>query len=82
VRAGGPALARIQKLLEAANLKLAAVATDILGVSGRAMLAAVVQGETDASVLAGLARGRLRRKQRSSSWPRLTAPLAFMGSLA
>jgi len=54
---------RIQKLLEAANLKLAAVATDILGVSGRAILAALVRGETDATVLAGLAKGRLRRKQ-------------------
>ena len=44
-------------------MKLAAVATDILGVSGRAMLAAVVKGETDARVLASLAKGRLRRKQ-------------------
>jgi transposase len=54
---------RIQKLLEAANLKLAAVATDVLGVSGRAMLAALVKGETDAALLAALAKGRLRRKQ-------------------
>ena len=54
---------RIQKLLEAANLKLGSVATDILGVSGRAMLAALVKGETDASALAGLAKGRLRQKR-------------------
>ena len=63
IRARGDEANRIQKLREAANLKLAAVATDILGVSGRAMLAAVIQGETDAQVLAGLAKGRLRRKQ-------------------
>jgi len=54
---------RIQKLLEGANLKLGSVAADILGASGRAMLAALVRGETDAPTLAGLAKGRLRRKQ-------------------
>jgi hypothetical protein len=48
---------------EAANLKLASVATDILGFLGRAMVAAVVQGETDPTALAQLARGRLRPKQ-------------------
>ncbi len=63
IRARGDEANRIQKLLEAANLKLATVATDILGVSGRAMLAAIVQGEADAQVLARLAKGRLRRKQ-------------------
>jgi transposase len=46
------------------------VASDILGVSGRAMLAALVQGETDARALAGLAKGRLRKKQ-----PQLVAAL-------
>jgi transposase len=61
---------RIQKLLEGANLKLGSVATDILGVSGRAMLAALVHGETDAAALAGLAKGRLRKKQ-----PQLVAAL-------
>lgn len=61
---------RIQKLLEGANIKLGSVATDILGVSGRAMLAALVQGETDAPTLAGLAKGRLRKKQ-----PELVAAL-------
>lgn len=54
---------RIQQLLETANVRLGSVATDILGVSGRAMLAALVGGETDATALAGLARGRLRKKQ-------------------
>ena len=54
---------RIQKLLEGANIKLGSVATDVLGVSGRAMLAAMAQGEEDPGVLAELARGRLREKR-------------------
>jgi transposase len=53
---------RIAKVLEDANIKLGSVATDILGVSGRAMLDAIVTGQTDAAELAGLAVGRLRRK--------------------
>ena len=53
---------RIQKVLEDANIKLASVATDVLGASGRAMLAALVGGETDPDRLAELARGRLREK--------------------
>jgi transposase len=53
---------RVQKLLETANIKLAAVATDVLGVSGRRMLAALVAGESDAAVMAELAKGRLRTK--------------------
>ena len=53
---------RIQKLLEGANIKLASVATDVLGVSGRAMLAALAAGEEDPRVLASLALGRLREK--------------------
>src|SRR5207244_1029124 len=53
---------RLQKTLEGANIKLAAVATDILGASGRQMLAALVEGSTDAAALAELARGRLREK--------------------
>ena len=63
IRARADEANRIQKLLEAANVKLGSVATDILGVSGRAMLAALVKGETDASALAGLAKGRLRQKR-------------------
>jgi transposase len=54
---------RIQKVLEGANIKLAAVATDVVGVSGRAMLEAMVAGVEDPEVLAGLARGRLKGKQ-------------------
>ncbi len=43
---------RVQKLLEGANIKLASVATDVLGVSGRAMLTALAAGETDLDMLA------------------------------
>lgn len=53
---------RLHKLLEDAGIKLASVATDIRGVSGRAVLEALVQGTTDLEVLAELARGRLRAK--------------------
>jgi transposase len=53
---------RLQKTLEGANVKLASVATDILGKSGRQILAALVAGETDGMVLAQLAQGRLREK--------------------
>jgi transposase len=53
---------RIQKVLEDANIKLGSVATDVLGVSGRDMLRALVAGEQDAKKLAELARGRLRAK--------------------
>ena len=54
---------RLQKVLEGANLKIAAVATDVTGVSVRAMLEALLAGETDPAVLAELARGRLREKR-------------------
>jgi transposase len=53
---------RLQKILEDANIKLSSVATDILGVSGRAMLNALVTGTTDPKLLADLARGVLRKK--------------------
>jgi transposase len=53
---------RVQKVLEDANIKLASVASDVMGVSGRAMLAELVQGQTDAATMAQLARGRLRDK--------------------
>lgn len=53
---------RLQKVLEHANIKLASVATDIMGVSGRQMLEALVEGEADAVVMADLAKGRMRTK--------------------
>jgi transposase len=54
---------RLQTVLEDANIKLASVVTDIRGVSARAMLEAMIAGEQDVSVLAALARGRLRAKR-------------------
>jgi len=57
------AVNRLQKTLEGANIKLASVASDVLGVSSRQMLAAVVEGTTlEASALANLAHGQLRDK--------------------
>jgi len=53
---------RLQKTLEGANIKLSSVATDIMGKSGRDMLAALVAGRTDAAALAQLARGKMREK--------------------
>ena len=53
---------RIHKTLEDASIRLGSVASDVLGVSGRAMLRALLDGERDPKVLAELARGRLRNK--------------------
>jgi transposase len=53
---------RIQKVLEDANIKLGSVASDVLGVSGRHMLHAMVEGQQDPKQLAELAQGRLREK--------------------
>jgi transposase len=53
---------RLEKELEDAGIKLSAVATDILGVSGRAMLAALIDGERDVHTLAEMAKARMRPK--------------------
>jgi len=53
---------RLDKILQDAGVKLSSVASDICGASGRAMLAALVEGTRDAAVLAELAKGQLRRK--------------------
>jgi transposase len=53
---------RIMKVLEDANLKLSSVMSAVMGVSGRQMLRAIIDGESNAQVLAQLARGRLRAK--------------------
>ena len=53
---------RVQGVLERANIKLAAVATDIMGVSGRAILAALITGRADPATMAELAKGRMRTK--------------------
>lgn len=54
---------RLQKVLEGANIKLASVASDVLGASGRDMLRALIHGEEDVESIAALARGRLREKR-------------------
>src|SRR5262247_1839814 len=53
---------RLQGVLERANIKLASVASDVMGVSSRAILAALVDGRADPATMAELARGRLRSK--------------------
>lgn len=67
----GRVASRVEKVLEDANIKLAAVATDVLGVSGRAMLAAMVAGEQEGEKLAELAQRGLRKKM-----PELRAALS------
>ncbi|MFP5069022.1 IS110 family transposase [Pseudonocardia nantongensis] len=76
---------RIQKTLEDAGIKLDSVASNVLGVSGRAMLAALIAGERDPVVLADLAKGRLRLKipaLRQALRGRFTAHHALLIGLA
>jgi transposase len=54
---------RIQKLIESANIKLGQVASDVLGLSGRLMLRALAEGETDTERLAELAQGKMKSKK-------------------
>lgn len=54
---------RVQKVLESANIKLGSVASNVLGVSGRAMLNALIEGQATPSEMAELAKGRLREKR-------------------
>ncbi len=61
-RERGRVVQRLEKLLEDTGIKLSAVASDIMGVSGRAMLEALVRGEADPHVLAELAKRKLRNK--------------------
>lgn len=61
-RERGQIVQRLEKLLEDTGIKLAAVASDIMGVSGRAMLEALTSGERNPQVLAELAKRRLRNK--------------------
>jgi transposase len=72
---------RVQKTLETANIKLGDVATDVLGVSGLAMLRALVAGERDPERLADLARGALKKKREALTealFGRFTAHHAFL----
>ena len=62
IRDRGTEVNRLHRILEDANLKLSTVVTDVMGVSGRAMLTALLEGTTDPALLAELARGRLRQK--------------------
>lgn len=54
---------RVQKVLESANIKLASVASDVMGVSSRAMLAALIEGHASPAAMADLAKGKLRDKR-------------------
>jgi transposase len=65
---------RLIKVLETAGIKLAGVASDVFGVSGRAMIRALIEGEDPPEVMAGLARGKLRGKRRDLARA-LDAPL-------
>src|SRR5213596_626707 len=56
-------IARLQKVLEDANIKLASVASDVMGTSAQHMLHALVKGELSPSAMAELARGRMRAKR-------------------
>ena len=72
---------RLQAVLEDAHSKLAWVGSDVRGVSARAILEALGAGESDAQVVADLARGRLRRKGAllaQTGVGRMMAPQAFM----
>jgi transposase len=72
---------RIQKVLEDANIKLASVATDALGASGRAMIQAIIDGEQNPGLLADMAKGLLRNKiseLQSALAGRITAHHRFM----
>ncbi len=62
VRERGREIQRLEKLLEDAGMKLSSVASDISGVSGRAMLEALITGQRDPAALAQLAKRRLRSK--------------------
>ena len=55
---------RMQKVLEGCNIKLSSVATDITGVSAKAMLKAIIDGAEDTTVVAKLAKGKMKNKQK------------------
>jgi transposase len=54
---------RVQKVLESANIKLSSVASNVMGVSGRAILEAIIAGQTTPEQMAELSKGRLREKR-------------------
>jgi transposase len=65
VRQRSQVVNRVQKVLEGASIKLSSVASDVVGVSGRAMLEALIAGIEDPQALAGLAKGTLRQKRQA-----------------
>lgn len=65
VRTRATLVNRVHKVLESANIKLGSVASDMMGVSGRAMLKAIVEGQSSPVEMAELARGRTRDKRDS-----------------
>jgi transposase len=74
---------RIQKVLEGANIKLASVVSDVMGVTGRAILNAIAVGETDPVAMAQLAKGSLCNKRdllaQSRSWASAASPAIHFG---
>jgi transposase len=81
VRERARVVQRLEKVLEGANIKLGAVVTELLGVSGQAMLAAALQGVTDPEELVGLAHRKLQPKRElliEALAGRLTRPLRFL----
>ncbi len=63
VRERATLINRLQKVLESGNIKLASVASDVVGVSGRAILNALIEGQSSPEQMAELAKGRLREKR-------------------
>jgi transposase len=81
VRERARVVQRLEKVLEGANIKLGAVVTELLGVSGQAMLDAALQGVTDPEELVGLAHRKLQPKRElliEALAGRLTRPLRFL----
>ena len=81
VRERARVVQRLEKVLDGANIKLAAVVTELLGASGQAMLDAALQGVTDPDELAGLAHRKLQPKRELLAQAlagRLTRPLRFL----
>lgn len=72
---------RLHKMLEGTNIKLASVALNVVGVSSRAILSALIAGETDPVTLAELSRGRLRSKHAQLAQAPSASPLRIADSL-
>jgi transposase len=71
---------RVEKLLEDVGIKLSVVASDIFGVSGRAMMAALIAGERDPKVLAQLARAACAPRSSGSKTPSTATSVIITGS--